>query len=70
MTACDQCKLALWTNGLERFFLRNEMRGQEVRFVPMGGWPGAAGAVGTCQTPTPEGVALSKDKRTHLQRKV
>ena len=38
MTAAEGCEWGLWTNGLERFFLRKEKRRFEVRFAPDGDW--------------------------------
>ena len=43
----DACEWGLWTNGLERFFLRKEKRRFEVRFSPHGDWPMADGTMST-----------------------
>ncbi len=47
MTAAEGCEWGLWTNGLERFFLRKEKRRFEVRFAPHGDWPMADGSMST-----------------------
>src|ERR1019366_1843346 len=47
MTAAEACEWGLWTNGLERFFLRREKRRFEVRFSPYGDWPMADGTMST-----------------------
>ncbi|HNU99737.1 MAG TPA: N-6 DNA methylase, partial [Verrucomicrobiota bacterium] len=47
MTAAEGCEWGLWTNGLERFFLRKEKRRFEVRFAPHGDWPMADGTMST-----------------------
>jgi type I restriction enzyme M protein len=43
MVAAESCEWGLWTNELERFFLRREKRRFEVRFAPHGDWPMADG---------------------------
>jgi type I restriction enzyme M protein len=47
MIAAEGCEWGLWTNGLERFFLRKEKRRFEVRFAPHGDWPLADGTMST-----------------------
>ena len=47
LVAADSCEWGLWTNGLERFFLRKEKRRFEVRFAPHGDWPMADGTMST-----------------------
>jgi type I restriction enzyme M protein len=47
LIAADGCEWGLWTNGLERFFLRKEKRRFEVRFAPHGDWPMADGTMTT-----------------------
>jgi type I restriction enzyme M protein len=47
MAAAEGCEWGLWTNGLERFFLRKEKRRFEVRFAPHGDWPMADGTMST-----------------------
>ena len=47
LIAADGCEWGLWTNGLERFFLRKEKRRFEVRFAPHGDWPMADGTMST-----------------------
>jgi type I restriction enzyme M protein len=47
MIAAEGCEWGLWTNGLERFFLRKETRRFEVRFAPHGDWPMADGTMST-----------------------
>jgi type I restriction enzyme M protein len=47
MIAAEGCEWGLWTNGLERFFLRKEKRRFEVRFNPHGDWPMADGTMST-----------------------
>jgi type I restriction enzyme M protein len=47
MVAEEGCEWGLWTNGLERFFLRKETRRFEVRFAPHGDWPMADGTMST-----------------------
>ncbi|HEX9048503.1 MAG TPA: type I restriction enzyme HsdR N-terminal domain-containing protein, partial [Verrucomicrobiae bacterium] len=39
MLAAPGCDWGLWTNGLERFFLRKDKRRFETRFEPNGDWP-------------------------------
>lgn len=47
MIAADSCEWGLWTNGLERFFLRREKRRFEYKFHPHGDWPLADGTMTT-----------------------
>lgn len=47
LIAAEGCEWGLWTNGLERFFLRKEKRRFEVRFAPHGDWPMADGTMST-----------------------
>lgn len=47
LIAVEGCEWGLWTNGLERFFLRKEKRRFEVRFAPHGDWPMADGTMST-----------------------
>jgi len=47
MIAAEGCEWGLWTNGMERFFLRREKRRFEVRFAPHGDWPMADGTMTT-----------------------
>ena len=47
MTAADSCVWGLWTNGIERFFLKKEAKRFEVRFEPSGDWPMADESLGT-----------------------
>jgi type I restriction enzyme M protein len=47
LIVAEGCEWGLWTNGLERFFLRKEKRRFEVRFAPHGDWPMADGTMST-----------------------
>ena len=47
MTAGDNCEWGLWTNGLERFFLKKKKRRFEPSFDPHGDWPMADGTMTT-----------------------
>jgi type I restriction enzyme M protein len=47
MTAAEGCEWGLWTNGLERFFLRKHKRRFEAQFIPHGDWPMADGTMST-----------------------
>lgn len=47
MTACENCKYGLWTNGLEFFFFRVERTRFDVKFKPIGDWPMADESIGT-----------------------
>lgn len=47
MTACENCKYGLWTNGLEFFFFRVERSRFDVKFKPVGDWPLADESMGT-----------------------
>ena len=47
MLASDTCTWGLWTNGLERFFLKKDKRRFETRFAPYGDWPMADGTMAT-----------------------
>ena len=47
MISADACEWGLWTNGLERFFLRREKRRFEYKFHPHGDWPMADGTMTT-----------------------
>lgn len=47
MMAADPCEWGLWTNSLERFFLRREKRRFEYKFHPHGDWPMADGTMST-----------------------
>jgi type I restriction enzyme M protein len=47
MTAAEGCIWGLWTNGIERFFLKKVPRRFEVRFEPSGDWPLGDESLGT-----------------------
>jgi type I restriction enzyme M protein len=47
MTGAEGCVWGLWTNGIERFFLKKVPRRFEVRFEPCGDWPMADESLGT-----------------------
>jgi len=47
MTACEECKYGLWTNGLEFFFFRVERTRFDVKFKPIGDWPLTDESIGT-----------------------
>ena len=47
MIAADTCDWGLWTNGLERFFLKKAKKRFETRFNPYGDWPMADGTMAT-----------------------
>ncbi len=47
MQSVDTCEWGLWTNGLERFFLRREKKRFEYKFHPHGDWPMADGTMTT-----------------------
>lgn len=47
MLAEDACEWGLWTNGLERFFLRKRRKRFETLFDPYGDWPIADGTMDT-----------------------
>ncbi len=47
MTACENCKYGLWTNGLEFFFFQTARTRFDVKFKPIGDWPLADESVGT-----------------------
>lgn len=47
MTACENCKYGLWTNGLEFFFFRVERTRFDVKFKPIGDWPLSDESIGT-----------------------
>jgi type I restriction enzyme M protein len=47
MTAVEGCTWGLWTNGIERFFLKKVPRRFEVRFEPSGDWPMGDESLGT-----------------------
>jgi type I restriction enzyme M protein len=47
MLGCPGCEWGLWTNGLERFFLRKDKRRFETRFESNGDWPMADGTMST-----------------------
>jgi type I restriction enzyme M protein len=47
MTACENCKYGLWTNGLEFFFFRAERTRFDVKFRPIGDWPLSDESIGT-----------------------
>lgn len=47
MTACENCKYGLWTNGLEFFFFRAERTRFDVKFKPIGDWPLYDESIGT-----------------------
>jgi type I restriction enzyme M protein len=47
MTAAEGCIWGLWTNGIERFFIKKEPRRFEVRFEPSGDWPMGDESLGT-----------------------
>lgn len=47
MGAAQGCIWGLWTNGIERFFLKKEPKRFEVRFEPCGDWPMADESLGT-----------------------
>jgi type I restriction enzyme M protein len=47
MQAADTCNWGLWTNGLERFFLKKDKKRFETRFDPHGDWPMADGTMAT-----------------------
>jgi type I restriction enzyme M protein len=50
MVAADNCDWGLWTNGLERFFLKKDKKRFETRFNPFGDWPMADGTMATPDT--------------------
>jgi type I restriction enzyme M protein len=47
MSACENCKYGLWTNGLEFFFFQVEHKRFDVKFNPIGDWPMADESLGT-----------------------
>lgn len=47
MTACENCKYGLWTNGLEMFFFQTVRTRFDVKFKPVGDWPMADESIGT-----------------------
>lgn len=47
MTACENCRYGLWTNGLEFFFFRAERTRFDVKFRPIGDWPLSDESIGT-----------------------
>ncbi len=47
MTACENCKYGLWTNGLEFFFFYVERTRFDVKFKPIGDWPLSDESIGT-----------------------
>ncbi|XMO77494.1 N-6 DNA methylase [Roseibacillus persicicus] len=47
MLAADESEWGLWTNGLERFFLKKHRKRFETLFDPHGDWPNADGTLGT-----------------------
>ncbi len=47
MCSVDSCEWGLWTNALERFFLRREKKRFEFKFHPHGDWPMADGTMST-----------------------
>lgn len=47
MTACEDCKYGLWTNGFEFFFFRVERTRFDVKFKPIGDWPLSDESIGT-----------------------
>jgi type I restriction enzyme M protein len=63
MLSCAGCEWGLWTNGLERFFLRKDKRRFETRFEPNGDWPMADGTMST-----PDAQPLRKADDIALKR--
>jgi type I restriction enzyme M protein len=47
MTACENCKYGLWTNGLEFFFFETVRTRFDVKFKPVGDWPLGDDSLGT-----------------------
>lgn len=47
MTACENCKYGLWTNGLEMFFFQTVRTRFDVKFTPIGDWPMGDDSIGT-----------------------
>jgi type I restriction enzyme M protein len=47
MNSLDACQWGLWTNGLERFFLKKDKRRSGTCFNPRGDWPMADGKMST-----------------------
>lgn len=47
MTAYEDCKYGLWTNGFEFFFFRVERTRFDVKFKPIGDWPLSDESIGT-----------------------
>jgi type I restriction enzyme M protein len=47
MTACENCRYGLWTNGLELFFFQTTRTRFDVKFRPIGDWPLADESIGT-----------------------
>jgi type I restriction enzyme M protein len=47
MTACENCKYGLWTNGLEMFFFHAVRTRFDVKFKPIGDWPMGDESIGT-----------------------
>jgi type I restriction enzyme M protein len=47
MTACENSKYGLWTNGLEFFFFEVQRTRFDVKFRPIGDWPMADDSIGT-----------------------
>ncbi|MCC5789793.1 MAG: N-6 DNA methylase [Opitutales bacterium] len=47
MLSVDACEWGLWTNGLERFFIRKKKKRFETLFDPYGDWPPADGTMGS-----------------------
>jgi len=65
MVAGAACDWGLWTNGLERFFLKKDKRRFETRFEPNGDWPLADG---TMSTPEAHSDYMRKADDTSLKR--
>jgi len=66
MLAADKCEWGLWTNGLERFFLKKNRKRFETLFDPYGDWPLADGTIGSPDVYTD--AYVRKAQETELKR--
>lgn len=66
MLSVDACEWGLWTNGLERFFLRKQRKRFETLFDPYGDWPLADGTMGSPDVYTD--AYVRKAQETELKR--
>jgi type I restriction enzyme M protein len=47
MTAMEECRFGLWTNGLEFFFFEKDVTRFDVKFRPLGDWPSGDETLGS-----------------------